>query len=88
MVPNKMSTCSIAPLCLPALGVSSRERERDKERERQTDRQTETERERQTDRQRQRDRETEREIERENSKTLLCKDCSLGLVKSLTTSPC
>ena len=28
------------------------------------------------------------ERERENSNTLFCKDCSLGSVKNLTTSPC
>ena len=32
--------------------------------------------------------EVQRERERENSKTLSYKDCSLGSVKNLTTSPC
>ena len=54
-----------------------RETERDRQRQRQTDRQTETER--------QRNRETE--TEKSNSRTLFYKDCSLGSVKNLTTSP-
>ena len=45
------------------------------------------ERERDTDRQTDRDRATEKDRDRQNpiSKTLFYKDCSLGLVKSLTT---
>ena len=39
---------------------------------------------RQTDRDRQTETETDRERERENSKTLFCKDCSLGSVKNLS----
>ena len=35
-----------------------------------------------------RGRERERERENSNSKTLFYKDCSLGSVKNLTTSPC
>ena len=47
---------------------------RGRETDRQTDGQTETER--------------EKESENWNSKTLFYKDCSLGSVKNLTTSPC
>ena len=43
------------------------------------------ERERERDRDKQTDRQTE--TENSNSKTLVYKDCSLGSVKNLTTSP-
>ena len=47
---------------------------------------------RKTDKERRRKKKEERERERENSnsnmKTLFYKDCSLGSVKNLTTSPC
>ena len=53
-----------------------RERRRERERERERER-------------RERERgERREERERENSKTLFDKDCSLGSVKNLTTSPC
>ena len=71
------------------------EREGGGRRETQRERDRETERERDRERQKQRQRQTElrtlllRELELgSNSKILFYKDCSLGSVKNLTTSPC
>ena len=60
-------------------------RETDRHTDRDGQRRTETDRQRQTERQRKR--QTNRQLENSNSKTLFFKDCSLGLLKNLT-SPC
>ena len=83
---NKVYHCPLEPTLLyhdiTLKNKNKKKNENTNRKSRETDRQTDR------DRDRDRETETETETERQNSKTLFYKDCSLGSVKILTTSPC